>query len=194
MQFEKRFALGQTEVTQGQWKAIMGFNPSDKDHSDCGDACPVDSFKTSDMYVFIERLSAKSGKTYRLPSEAEWEYACRAGGTSKYCGGDDLDNVAWHKGNSNGRPQPVARKRPNAFGLYDMSGNLWEYVEDTLIEHYKGAPTDGSAWKPAISGRNSARGGSWANPASGNRAAARSYEEFAYRGDFLGFRVARDLP
>ena len=125
----RAFAIGKTEVTQGQWKAIMGNNPSK--FVECGDNCPVEQVSWDDAQAFIEKLNTKTGKKYRLPSEAEWEYACRAGGQHEYCGGNNLDSIAWYgalakpAGNSNKTTNPVAAKQANAFGLYDMSGNVW---------------------------------------------------------------------
>src|SRR3989338_2056531 len=158
------FALGKTEVTQGQWKAIMGDNPSK--HINCGDNCPVEMVSWKDAQAFIQKLNDKTGKQYRLPSEAEWEYACRAGGTHLYCGGDDPDAISWYgglatpAGNSGKATNPVATKQANAFGLYDMSGNVWEWVEDSYHENYDGAPTDGSA-RQGDSVLRVPRGGSW---------------------------------
>ncbi len=104
----RAFAMGKTEVTQGQWKALMGNNPSK--YSDCGDNCPVEQVSWDDARAFIEKLNAKTGKQYRLPTEAEWEYACRAGGQHEYCGGDNPDSVGWY--GALAKPAAIAAKRP----------------------------------------------------------------------------------
>lgn len=188
------FALGKTEVTQGQWQQIMGNNPSR--YSKCGDNCPVEMVSWEDAQEFIQRLSEKTGRQYRLPSEAEWEYACRAGGAHLYCGGDNPDSVSWYggmatpAGNSGKTTNPVATRQPNAFGLYDMSGNVWEWVEDSYHENYDGAPTDGSAWQ-GDGALRVPRGGSWSYL---QRAAKRGGSEPTYRFGTIGFRLARTLP
>jgi formylglycine-generating enzyme required for sulfatase activity len=191
------FALGKTEVTQGQWKAIMGSNPSDFQH--CGDNCPVENVSWNDAQEFIRKLNAQTGKQYRLPSEAEWEYACRAGQQTAYCGSDDIGSVAWYGaydnpvGNSAESTNPVASRQANAWGLYDMSGNVWEWVEDSYHESYNGAPADGSAWQGNGAERMQ-RGGSWVNWPQVARAASRSRGEPADRSGYYGFRLARMLP
>jgi formylglycine-generating enzyme required for sulfatase activity len=188
------FAMGRTEVTQGQWKAVMGDNPSR--FGSCGDDCPVEMVSWKDAQAFVLKLSDKTGKQYRLPSEAEWEYACRAGGAHLYCGGDDPDSVSWYgglarpPGNSGKTTNPVATRQPNAFGLYDMSGNVWEWVEDSYHGNYIGAPTDGSAWQ-GDSALRVPRGGSWSYL---QRAAKRGGSEASYRFGTIGFRLARTLP
>jgi len=190
----KAFALGKTEVTQGQWKALMGDNPSK--YINCGDNCPVEMVNWDDAQAFIRKLNEKTGKQYRLPSEAEWEYACRAGGTHAYCGSDNMDSIGWYgglakpAGNSGKATNPVAGKQPNAFGLYDMSGNVWEWVEDSYHENYNGAPTDGSAWQGDEALRVP-RGGSWSYL---QRAAKRGGSQPKYRFGTIGFRLARTLP
>lgn len=188
------FAMGKTEVTQGLWKAIMGNNPSK--FATCGDNCPVEQVSWDDIQTFLEKFNAKTGKKYRLPSEAEWEYACRAGSTHAYCGGDNLDSVGWYgglakpAGNSGKTTNPVATRQPNAWGLYDMSGNVWEWVEDVYHDSYKDAPTDGSA-RQGDSLLRVPRGGGWSYAQT---AAKRGGSESDYRFGTIGFRLARTLP
>ncbi|MDP1613806.1 MAG: SUMF1/EgtB/PvdO family nonheme iron enzyme [Sulfuritalea sp.] len=187
------FALGKTEVTQGQWRALMGSNPSR--FSSCGDGCPVENVSWDDAQAYVRRLSEKTGKRYRLPSEAEWEYACRAGGTQTYCGSDSVDRVAWYGGNSGSKTHPAAGKQANAFGLFDMSGNVWEWVEDCYHDSYSGAPSDGSAWTSGCKDvRRVLRGGSWSDDPKVARSADRIRSSRVFRFDSSGFRVARMLP
>ena len=174
----KNYEIGKTEVTQGEWKAIMGNNPSH--FSNCGDTCPVEQVSWNDAQEFIQKLNQKTGKQYRLPSEAEWEYACRAGSQQEYCGSDSVDSVAWYGVNSGRTTHPVARKQPNAFGLYDMNGNVAEWVEDC----YNG----NCAWHVLC-------GFSWYNfKPEDIRADRRFMNEPAYRDMAYGFRLARMLP
>ena len=173
----KNYEMGKYEVTQGEWRAVMGNNPSFI--TSCGDTCPVENVSWDDIKEFIRKLNAKTGKQYRLPSEAEWEYACRAGAHQEYCGSDNLDFVAWHVGNSGSKTHPVGQKQANGYGLYDMSGNLWEWVEDCY---------DGDCAKRVL------RGGSWDDGPQFVRAADRSRDVTAYRYFNLGFRLARMLP
>jgi formylglycine-generating enzyme required for sulfatase activity len=190
--FAKPFAIGKTEVTQGQWKAIMGNNPSG--FKKCGNNCPVENVSWNDAKKFIQKLNQKTGKQYRLPSEAEWEYACRAGGRQEYCGSDDADSVAWSGENSSDTAHPVATKKANAFGLYDMSGNVIEWVEDSYHNNYNDAPMDGSAWQGDGVQRVS-RGGSWS---SSDYIRPVYHHRFHFppdaRGANVGFRLARTLP
>jgi formylglycine-generating enzyme required for sulfatase activity len=190
----KAFALAKTEVTQGQWKAVMGSNPSN--FSSCGDNCSVENVSWSDAQDYMRKLSQKTGKTYRLPSEAEWEYACRAGGTHTYCGSNDVDSVAWYKENSGLKINFVAGKQPNAWGLYDMSGNVWEWTEDCYHTAYSGAPGDGSAWTSGCNqDRRVLRGGSWFSSQQVKKeAASRGVSSTMVRDSDNGFRPARMLP
>src|ERR1043165_401756 len=139
------FYMGRYEVTQAQWQKVMGVNPSSFLSKDCGENCPVNSVSWNDVQEFIKKLNAlNDGYQYRLPSEAEWEYACRAGTTGEFAG--DLNSMAWYEKNSEDKLHPVGQKQPNAWGLYDMYGNVNEWAMDYSHENYNGAPTDGSAW------------------------------------------------
>ena len=164
-----QFAIGKAPVTQAQWKALMGNNPSHF-QGDGNDNCPVEQVSWDDTQQYIAKLNALTGQKYRLPSEAEWEYACRAGSTGEWCFGDDesqLTHYAWYQDNSDGKTHPVGQKRPNAFGLYDVHGNVWEWVQDCWNENYHGAPTDGSAWLTGDCRQRVVRGGSWFNDVGG---------------------------
>jgi formylglycine-generating enzyme required for sulfatase activity len=148
---------------------------------------------------FIRKLNEKMGtNTYRLPSEAEWEYACRAGTTTRYSFGDSESNLgeyAWYDNNSGGKTHPVGEKKPNSWGLYDMHGNVWEWVQDTRHPNYNGAPIDGRAWGGG-SGLGGVfrvnRGGSWRSIARRCRSANRSAGQ-SDRLISIGFRLARSI-
>ena len=182
----RSFSMGKTEVTQGQWRAVMGSNPSR--FSNCGDTCPVEQVSWEDAKEFVSRLNAKTGKTYRLPSEAEWEYACRAGSREEYCGSNRVDDVGWYSGKAT---NPVAGKQANAWGLHDMSGNVWEWTEDCWNGNYSSAPTDGSAWTAGDCSRRVVRGGSWLLIPLFLRSASRYWDSSWFRNIYIGFRVAR---
>jgi formylglycine-generating enzyme required for sulfatase activity len=185
--FSQGFYIGKFEVTQQQWQAVMGTNPS---HFK-GESLPVEQVSWDDAQAFIRRLNEQNdGYIYRLPSESEWEYACRAGTTADYAG--ELDSMAWFGDERAGRQtHPVGQKRPNAWGLYDMHGNVWEWCEDLYHEGYQGAPVDGSAW---LTGgeqkRRALRGGSWLliDPQL-LRCAHRSRLAPDHRNKEIGFRV-----
>ena len=191
------FLMGKTEVTQGQWKSVMGSNPSR--FKVCGDACPVEQVSWNDVQDFIRKLNQSTGQSYRLPSEAEWEYAARAGTTTEWSfGGDEakLRDHAWYAQNSGGKTHEVGQRLPNAFGLHDMHGNAWEWTQDCWHESYAGAPTDGSAWTIGCSGSYRAiRGGSWNEQfAASLRVAYRNRMEPEIGSLVSGFRLASDLP
>ena len=192
----RSFAMGKYEVTQGQWKAVMGSNPSR--FSNCGDNCPVEKVSWDDIQQYIQKLNQKTGQQYRLPSEAEWEYAARAGSTGKWSFGDNesaLGQHAWYSANSNSQTRPVGQKQANAFNLHDMHGNVWEWVQDVGHDNYSGAPTDGSAW---VSGgdqsRRVLRGGSWISGPGSLRSANRDGISPDFRSNYNGFRIARTVP
>ncbi len=183
------FYIGKYEVTQGQWQSVMGSNPSS--FKNCGENCPVEQVSWKDVSNFIDRLSSRTGKRYRLPTEAEWEYAARSGGKSeKYAGGNDVDAVAWYGGNSGSKTHPVGRKQPNGLGLYDMSGNVWEWCNDWYgSDYYGSSPRDNPEGPSSGSGRVN-RGGDWSIAAGYVRAAIRYRDHPVARSLNLGFRLA----
>jgi len=138
-------------------------------------------------------LADETGRDYRLPSEAEWEYACRAGTQSRFSFGDQeslLGRYAWFTGNAQGKTQPVGKKKPNDWGLHDMQGNVWEWCSDVYHGDYKGAPNDGSSWEIGVDFKyRLLRGGAWLNDPGNCRPACRNWEETGYRSDYIGFRV-----
>jgi formylglycine-generating enzyme required for sulfatase activity len=184
------FYLGKYEVTGAQWQAVMGENPSWYP----GDQLPVNKVSRVECQDYCQRLSERVGRTVRLPTEAEWEYACRAGSTTAFSFGpshDDLGTYGWYTENSRREPNPVGEKAPNPWGLYDIYGNVWEWCEDRYHPSYEGAPTDGSAW---ISTDNSKaayilRGGSWFNPWPQLRSAYRFRRQGGLRSGYIGLRV-----
>ena len=173
----------------------MGSNPSK--FNVCGDNCPVEQVSWDDIQQYIKKLNKKSGQQYRLPNEAEWEYAARSGSTGKWSFGSEesqLGEYAWYYGNSDAKTHGVGQKKPNAFGLYDMHGNVWEWVQDCYNDTYSGAPSDGSAWKTEACGQRVPRGGSWHDAATHTRAAVRTSDDASLRDERLGFRLARIAP
>lgn len=204
--------MGKYEVTQAQWRAVMGNNPSGFK----GDNLPVEEISWDDAVAFMTRLNAENdGYTYRLPTEAEWEYACRAGTTGQYAG--DPDATAWYGNNSGrarldatqvmrttteiqnyvkrieengGHTHPVGAKLPNAFGLFDMNGNVWEWCQDWYHHNYNDAPANGDAWLSGGDQKSRVlRGGSWNSVADILRSANRDSRAPDFRSYGLGFRV-----
>ncbi|MBW2014443.1 MAG: SUMF1/EgtB/PvdO family nonheme iron enzyme [Deltaproteobacteria bacterium] len=212
----KGFYMQSTEVTQGQWKAVMGNNPSK--FKNCGDDCPIEQVSWNDVQQFIRKLNQREGSgTYRLPTEAEWEYAARAGSTMAFanggiselkCGFDsNLDAIGWYCGNSGvsysgcynaskwGGPKCagthlVAQKQPNAWGLYDMHGNVWEWCQDWKGDYPSGSVTNPTG--PSGGSGRVERGGSWIRYASYCRSALRDYVTPGFWYSRLGFRLLRE--
>lgn len=189
----KPFYLGIYPVTQYEWRQVMGENPSILR----GKKLPVENVSWGKVNDFIDKLNEReSTNKYDLPSEAEWEYAARAGTTTRFYFGDDeskIGDYAWYSENSKGKTRPVGQKKPNPWGLYDMLGNVWEWVKDNGHEDYKGAPTDGSAWECRNCSRQVNRGGSWNNFSISCRLASRTDDEADFRAKTLGFRIMKVL-
>jgi formylglycine-generating enzyme required for sulfatase activity len=193
----KGFYMGITEVTQGQWRQIMGNNSSH--FRDCGADCPVEFVSWNDCQEFIKRLNQREGgKKYRLPTEAEWEYACRAESTTAFangsitgtgCGHDpNLDVMGWYCGNSGKKPHPVAQRKPNAFGLYDMHGNIWEWCQDWYGPYLSGDVNDPTG--PSSGSTRVLRGGGWHEDVAGCRSALRVGRSPTSSAGTMGFRLA----
>jgi len=183
------FYMQKTEVTQAQWQAVMGTNPSL--FKTCGPDCPVEQVSWDDIQVFLAKLNqANPGATYRLPTEAEWEYAARAGTTGDYGGAGVLDQMGLYSGNAGSRTHPVAQKLPNAWGLYDMHGNAYEWVQDWYGAYQAAAVSDPLG--PANGTYRVRRGGSWAVAATYARSAYRfDLNVPSTRSSHIGFRLAR---
>jgi formylglycine-generating enzyme required for sulfatase activity len=189
----KDFFLGATDVTQGQYESVMGTNPSF--FKAAGQDAPVENVSWEDAMAFCQKLSEREraagrlpdGYALTLPTEAQWEYACRAGTTGPYAG--DLDAMAWYAQNSGKTTHPVGAKQPNAWGLYDMHGNVWEWVLDWYGDYPGGAVTNPAG--PATGTDRVHRGGSWSNAAADCRSADRHGDLASNRSSHsLGFRVA----
>jgi formylglycine-generating enzyme required for sulfatase activity len=214
------FYLGETEVTQGQWEAVMGYNAAT--HSPegtpwpntygVGRDYPVYYVSWDDCQAFRTALNALGQGTFRLPSEAEWEYACRAQTLTRFSFGDSLgcadgcencdaakgfisvaqrSDFMWYCANSGPSSQPVRQRFANGFGLYDMHGNLVEWCQDSHHADYTGAPNDGSVWEFPVGSSPVIRGGGWMSSAQNCRAAVRYRGDPTARVPFLGFRVVR---
>jgi sulfatase modifying factor 1 len=186
------FYIGKYLVTQAQWQAVMGSNPSH--FKECGPNCPVEQVSWEDVQNFIRRLSEQTGKNYRLPYEAEWEYAARSGGKHEQWAGTsalaELGDYAWFEDNSSEKTQPVGTRRPNGLGLYDMSGNVWEWCKDRYAaDYYKKSPSKNPRGASSGSSRVM-RGGSWCLSEGLIRAASRNYRDPSRRLNCIGFRLA----
>ncbi len=181
------YYIGKTEVTQALWEAVMGENPSRFK----GAELPVEQVSWEDCQIFIEKLNALTGENFRLPTEAEWEYAARGGKNSKgyrYSGSDKLDKVAWYTKNSGDKTHAVATKQANELGVHDMSGNVWEWCADKYGLYAKTSQTDP---KGAASGAcRVGRGCCWGGSAGLCRVAFRGSGKPDFRNQFLGLRLA----
>jgi formylglycine-generating enzyme required for sulfatase activity/N-acetylneuraminic acid mutarotase len=209
----KPFSMQTTEVTQGQWRAVMGNNPSW--FATCGDTCPVTTVSLEDVQQFIAKMNQRGEGTYRLPTEAEWEYAARAGSTTAFVNGGitasnpdsdpdlnisggytptasdndpNLNVMGWYIFNSGNMTHPVAQKQPNFWGLYDMHGNVWEMVQD-YWGSYTSAPVTDPQGPTTASQHNAVRGGSWARGAALARSASRALNYAPNRSNDIGFRL-----
>ena len=187
-----------TPVTQGQWKEVMGVNPSNFLHG--GDDCPVEGVSVNDCLEFIWRVNNKRNYPFRLPTEAEWEHACRAGASTSFFNGEItemllrhdpcLDAIGWYCSNSGNKTHPVAEKQPNTWGLFDMHGNVCEWCDDQYEEY---PVTPQSNPKGVTFGRGCVvRGGSWQSEARNCRAASRFYYPPDFKSNFVGFRLVKE--
>ena len=182
------FWIGQTEVTQALWQAVMGKNPSNFK----GNTLPVEMVSWDDCQDFIKELNTKTGKKFRLPTEAEWEYAARGGNKSKgykYSGGNDLGKVAWYIDNSSSKTHDVGTKAANELGIYDMSGNVWEWCSDRYSDSYYSSSPASNPQGPNTGSYRVGRGGSWALYVGNCRVANRYSFGPDRRSDAIGLRL-----
>ena len=181
------FYIGKYEVTQGQWEKLMPNNPSAFPK---GDHYPVEMISWYDAQKFITELNSRSNRRFRLPTEAEWEYAARSGGCKeKYAGGGDVDRVAWYQDNADGSTHPVGQKAPNGLGIYDMGGNVEEWCQDFYSDGYYGNSPRNNPRGPSSGSFRVNRGGSWYNRARYVRSTYRNNDKPSYNPSYLGFRL-----
>ena len=186
------FYIGKYPVTQALWEAVLGDRPAFFRHDD-SDNKPVEFISWHKIQEFLQKLNRLTGKKYRLPTEAQWEYAARGGNKSKgyqYAGSDNINDVGWYEGNSKGHTQPVGHKAPNELGIYDMSGNVWEWCNDWYDKnYYQNSPSEDP--KGPISGtRGVIRGGSWSYPEWISRVSFRNYSTQTNFPPDVGLRLA----
>lgn len=199
VRIHKPFALGKYPVTFDQYDTFARATSRElsEDEGWGRGQWPVIYVSWEDAVAYCEWLSRQTGKRYRLPSEAEWEYAARSGGKAEKWAGTStegkLGDYAWYRENSGRKTHPVGRKKPNGLGLFDMSGNVWEWMRDCWNKGYVGAPDDGSAWETGDCGLRVGRGGSWYFKPGFVRSAYRGWGGPDYRGSGLGFRLAQDI-
>ena len=211
------FEIGKYEVTIGQYKRFIEetesnyplwleegnkyniYSGSDEYYKEMclEDDCPVMGVSWNNAKAYVKWLSEKTGKAYRLPSEAEWEYVARAGSRSKWSFGDDestLEDYAWYSKNSDNKTHRVGTKKANTFGVYDMHGNVWEWCEDWYVDSYKHTLKDGKANEEGEKKYRVFRGGSWDYNSNSTRSANRFWDNPTNRVNYVGFRLLRTLP
>lgn len=202
----KSFYIGKYEVTQRLWNAVIGSKHNSSYNQGCDD-CPVEKVSWNDAQAFIAKLSILTKRPFRLPTEVEWEYAARGGKRSKgykYSGSHNIDEVAWYVGNyqeskygNMGTTHPVGMKKPNELGVYDMSGNVWEWCEDLYNKEYsQNGKKVHSGWPftgTYLYFRRVLRGGSWGGTAKGCRVSYVDYDMASYQDEYGGFRLALDM-
>ncbi len=193
VEISRSFYLGKFEVTAGQWQALMGPSSSlgQKDA-----AYPVTQVSWDEVQAFIRKLQAREpGVTYRLPTEAEWEYAARAGSMTRWSFGDQDDDMhlyGWYEHNANGAAHPVGQLKPNAWGLHDMHGNVWEWVGDRYDKDYYQRAVTRDPQGPERGRYRVFRGGGWSGKAGYARSSARRYVSTGFRHPTIGFRLLRE--
>ena len=186
------FYIGKYAVTQKEWKEVMGNNPSYFK----GDNLPVEQVSWNDIQEFLARLNSNTGKNYRLPTEAEWEYAAKGGlqtANYKYSGSNDIGVVAWYSSNSSSKTHAVGTKQANELGIYDMTGNVWEWCNDWYDKNYYSESPNKKPQGPESGYYRVDRGASWNNSPSDCRTATRGSNPSVRRGSHLGFRLVRAL-
>ena len=186
------YAIGKTQVTQALWQAVMGSNPS----NNIGATHPVEKVSWDDCQLFIEKLNQLTGKRFSLPTEAQWEFAARGGNLSKgytYAGSNDLNSVGWYNDNSGNQTHPVGEKHPNELGLFDMSGNVWEWCWDWFDANYYSRSPERNPQGPDSGSGLVYRGGSRWNSAESCRVSFRSYNYPFDRCNDMGLRLSLSL-
>jgi formylglycine-generating enzyme required for sulfatase activity len=187
------FFIGAFTITQEQFAAIMGTNPAHFRHAE---NLPIENVSWFDARTFCQKISEKTGRRIRLPSETEWEYVTRAGTTTEYFFGDDsakLPDYAWFEINSSEQTAPIGLKKPNPWGIYDIVGNVWEWCEDAWKSDYNDFSPDGSAFTNEKQPRRAVRGGAWNMDAFRCRSSYRSFDWNDAANNRLGFRIVVEL-
>jgi formylglycine-generating enzyme required for sulfatase activity len=187
------FYIGKFEITQEQWKWIMADDTNKRFFEGCG-ICPVERVSWYNVMEFIEKLNRKTGLNYRLPTEAEWEYAAKGGALSKgykYSGSNSIDSIAWKDGNSGNTVHPVGRKKPNELGIFDMTGNIFELCSDWYSPTWYQVSGKVNPTGPAVGNARVMRGGSWFHDHTGLRVTERESGNPTFRYGYVGFRLCR---